>query len=138
MMKAVLPAPDRPPTIQCGVRSLKRSTSGVSPSCPTTVPSPSAASPLQNGSEASSGRRSAKVTCELAAECAASSRQTASIRYGGGSSSRNTGAFSHFASGIEPYELAGGSPITAYGLRSETDVVRGSAAWVVSAVSGGG
>ena len=40
-----MPAPDRPPTSQCGVRSLKRSTSGVSPSCPTTVPSPSAASP---------------------------------------------------------------------------------------------
>ena len=29
-------------------------------------------------------------------------------------------------------------PITAYGLRSETVVVRGSGAWVVSAVSGGG
>ena len=133
-----MPAPDRPPTIQCGVRSLNRSTSGVSPSCPTVVPSPSAASPLHSCS-AGSGSRSARVTWEAAAEWAASSRHTASTRWAGGSSSRKTGAFSHDTRpGPSRTSPPGGSPITAYGLRSETVVVRGSGAWVVSAVSGGG
>ena len=91
--KAVLPAPDRPPTIQCGVRSLKCSvTARVAVAArPWCQPVGGVVRPTDRRVRQQVGRAGPRTA---AADCAASSWQTRSNRWAGGSSSRKTGAFS--------------------------------------------
>ena len=81
-----MPAPDRPPINQCGVRSLNRIIKGALPVTPTIVASAS----VDSCCHVSVGSRSVRRNVAAACACAPTRRQTSSINATGGSRSSVT------------------------------------------------